>query len=353
VPALTTFALATAMWRMERFRLFFVALIVAILATPLLTGVWLHEFKVAATVSASRLTLELFHDRADSNSFTNHQMLLTALATVIVAGGVMGLTRTTTHSAQTLVACVLLYAACLLPYGLRPQAEHQQWARIALECLPLLLAAAGLGGLLLADQDRHYQAPPWIYFAAVALLAILYAVSLHGLEEWTGMEPTHRMPLSWLLLSLAGILQTVIGLAARGRLKHRCRLATLLVIFSGLVSLVVGFGVAGWDSNWPADWLHVTVFGKPVPFPHVVLPVAALLITLAACRYQLFAFLLVGLAGLAFSIHVLGHLYFQELATWPKVLMILGAVCALSALYRELRRTRGNTIDDVVGQSRL
>src|SRR5438874_10080620 len=35
VPALTTFALAAAMWQKERFRLFFVALIVAVLATPL------------------------------------------------------------------------------------------------------------------------------------------------------------------------------------------------------------------------------------------------------------------------------------------------------------------------------
>jgi hypothetical protein len=78
-----------------------------------------------------------------------------------------------------------------------------------------------------------------------------------------------------------------------------------------------------------------------------VLPLAALLITLLACRFQMFAFLMVGLAGMAFSIHVLGHLYFQDVATWPKLLMTLGSVCFFAALYRELRRTRGNTIDDV------
>src|SRR5262249_13129954 len=55
MPAITTFALAAAMWRLERFRLFFVALIVAILATPLLMGVWLHEFDVASAVSSERL----------------------------------------------------------------------------------------------------------------------------------------------------------------------------------------------------------------------------------------------------------------------------------------------------------
>jgi len=33
--------------------------------------------------------------------------------------------------------------------------------------------------------------------------------------------------------------------------------------------------------------------------------------------------------------------------------MSLGAICFLTALYRELRRTRGNSIDDVVIQSRL
>ena len=65
------------------------------------------------------------------------------------------------------------------------------------------------------------------------------------------------------------------------------------------------------------------------------------------------AFLVVGLAGLAFSIHGLGHLYFQEVSTWPKVLMALGAAIFFVALYRELRRTHGNTIDDVVSQTRL
>jgi serine/threonine protein kinase/class 3 adenylate cyclase len=353
VPALTTFALAGTMWRLERFRLFFVALIVAVLATPLLTGVWLHEFNIAATVPANQLGLELFHDSAGSTALTNQQMLLTALVTLIVAGGVMAFTRTTTHSAQALTACALFYTACLLPHGLRPQVDHEQWARIALEYVPLLLAASAIGGMLLQREDRHYQAPPWIYFAAVLLLAILDAVPLHGLEEWTSLAPEYRTPLSFLLVSGAGAVQAMAGLAARGLLRHRCRLATLTVIFAGLVTVLVGFGVAGWEDTWPKAWLHLTVLGKSVPFPHVVLPVAALVITLAACRYQMLAFLMVGLAGLAFSIHVLGHLYFKELPTWPKLLMVLGAACFFTALYRELRRTRGNTIDDVVSQSRL
>jgi hypothetical protein len=326
---------------------------VAVLATPLLTGVWLHEFEIAAKVPADRLPLELFHDEADSTSFTNQQMLLTALVTLIVAGGVMAFTRTTTHSAQALVAFALFYAACLLPYGLRLQWEGEEYAKIALELLPLLLAVSVTGGLLLNREARHYQAPPWIYFAGLLLLAISYAVSLHGLEEWEIVDSEKRPPLSFLLLSDAGVVQVVIGLAARAWLRHRCRLATLIVIFAGLVAILVGFGAAGWDNTWPKAWLHLTVFGKSVPIPHVVLPWAALAITLAACRYQMLAFLMVGLAGMAFSIHVLGHLYFKELSTWPKLLMILGAACFFTALYRELRRTRGNTIDDVVSQSRL
>src|SRR5439155_10943171 len=117
VPALTTFALAAAMWRLERFRLFFVALIVAVLATPLMTGVWLHEFKIAAAVPEDGLGLELFHETAESTGFTNQQILLTALITLLVAGGVMAFTRTTTHSAQSLTAFVLLYFAGLLLHG--------------------------------------------------------------------------------------------------------------------------------------------------------------------------------------------------------------------------------------------
>jgi hypothetical protein len=353
VPALTTFALAAAMWRMERFRLFFVALIVAVLATPLLTGVWLHEFKIAATVPADRLQLEAFHEQANSTQVTNQQILLTALVTLAVAGAVMRFTRTATHSAQTLAAFVAFYTACLLRYGLRPHAEQNELAWLAVRYVPLLLAVAAFAGLLLQREDRYYQAPPWVYFGGALLLAIGYAVSLHGLEEWTGLSPENRRPLSFLLLSAAGTVQAVTGLAARHFLRHRCRPATLGVIFLGLIAIVAGFGSAGWKGTWPDTWWKVLVFGKEVPFPHFVLPAAALTITLLACRYQMFAFLMVGLAGLAFSIHGLGYLYFDEVPAWPKVLMSCGAVCFFVALFRELRRTRGNTIDDVVSQTRL
>ena len=231
---------------------------------------------------------------------------------------------------------------------MRSQVEHDEWARVALKCLPLLLAATAIAGVLLNWESRYYQGPPWVHFAAVLLLAIGYAISLHGLNEWTGMVPEKRLPLSHLLLSLCGALEAGIGLAARAVLRHRCRLATLAVIFAGLVNALAGLGLAGWEHNWPGDWTNVVIFHKEVPLPHI-----ALLITLLACRYQMFAFLMVGLAGLAFSIHVLGHFYFQEVPTWPKVLMSAGAICFFAALYLELRRTRANTIDDVVSQARL
>src|SRR5438270_470632 len=144
VPALTTFALAAAMWQKERFRLFFVALIVGILATPLMTGVWLHEFKVASAVPEPRLELELFHDHARSSALTNQQILITALITLAVAGGVMTFTRTTTHSAQAMTAFTFFYIACLLPHGFRTELEQDQWAELALRVLPLLIAVVAV-----------------------------------------------------------------------------------------------------------------------------------------------------------------------------------------------------------------
>jgi hypothetical protein len=353
VPAITTFALAMAMWRVERFRLFFVALIVAVLATPLLMGVWLYEFKIGATVPAASVALEAFHNSADSTAITNQQILITALVTLLVAAAVMVFTRTTTHSAQTLAAFALFYAACLLWYGLRPHVDHKEWASLALKCLPLLLAVSAVGLALLKREDRYFQAPPWLYFAAVLLLVIGYALSLNALEEWTSLNAKIREPLSLLLLTVVGAIQTVIGLIARALLRHRCRPATLIVIFVGLLNVLIGLGLAGWEHTWPDRWPTLSLFGQAVPSPHVALPLAALLITLLACRYQMFAFLMVGLAGVAFSVHVLGHLYFAQVPAWPKALMALGAICFFAALYRELRRTRGNTIDDVVGQSRL
>jgi hypothetical protein len=246
------------------------------------------------------------------------------------------------------------YATFLLGYGLWPNIRHEEWARLALKFVPLLLVASGLAALLLQEEDRHYQAPPWIYFSGALLLATGFAIALHGLEEWApDLKPEFRKPLSFLALSLVGAIQATLGLVARRLLRHHCRLATLGVILAGLVAVLTGFGVAGWSDIWPSGWWTVEIFGKPVSFPHVVMPAAALAITLLACRYQLLAFLMVGLVGLAFSIHVLGYLYFEKVPTWPKLMMVLGATCFFVALYRELRRTRGNSIDDVVSQARL
>jgi predicted Ser/Thr protein kinase len=353
VPALTGFALAGAMWRLERFRLSFVALIVGVLAVPLLTGVWLYEFKVAAGVPEDRLKFEVFHDTVDSTRITNEQLLIAALATLTVAGAVMFFTRTTTHSGQTLMALVLSYGSGLLWYSLRPHIEAEEWATIGLKCLPLLGIVCAVAHWLLIHPERQYQASPWVYFAALLAMAMLYAVSLHGLKEWTKLAEEIRKPGSFLLLALAGVVQTALGLLARAYLRHRCRLATLALVFVGLVTALTGLTLAGWEGTWPANWWSPPVFGKPVPVAHLSLLLASLAITLLACRYQMFAFLLVGLTGLAGSVHVLGYLYFEKTASWPKAMMLVGTVCFFAALYLELRRTRGNTIDDVVTQKRL
>ena len=353
VPAITGFALAAAMWRLERFRLSFVALIVGVLAVPLLTGVWLYEFKVAATVPADRLRLEVFHDTADSTRITNEQLRIAAVATLVVAGAVMVFTRTTTHSAQTVVALLLSYAAGLLGYSLRPHIEAEEWAAIGLQCLPLLGVVCAVAHLLLSRPERQYQASPWVYCAALLVTAILYAVSLHGLKEWTKLAEGMQKPGSFLLLALAGIVQAALGLMARTHLRHRCRLATLAVVFAGLVATLTGLTLAGWEGTWPETWWSPPVLGKPVPVAHLGLPLASLIITLLACRYQMLAFLLVGLTGLAGSVHVLGYLYFKNIAGWPKAMMLVGTVCFFAALYLELRRTRGNTIDDMVTEKRL
>jgi hypothetical protein len=341
------------MWRIERFRLFFVALIVAILATPLLTGVWLHEFKVAGTVAEERLSLELFHQQKTSSQITNRQLLLSSLATLVVAVGVMGFTRTTTHSAQTAIALALFFSALLLPYGARLHVEREEWARLALNCVPLLLLAGGVAWALLNRQDRQYQAPPWIYLCTALFLAIGYSLALYSLKDWTSLDNQTRRPISFLLLSVVGVVQVSAGLAARSYLRHRSRLATWSVVVAGLVAVLAGLLLAGLENTWPQNWWRLEVFQQQVPFPHFALPWVAVAITLLACRFQMFAFLLVGLNGLSVSIYLLGQLYFSEISTWPKLLMSLGTCCLFIALYRELRRTRGDTIDDVVRQSRL
>ncbi len=353
VPAVTSFALAVSMWRIERFRLFFVALIVTVLATPLLTGVWLHEFKIAGSVPEARLELELFHRDSGSVQITNRQLFLCALATLVVAAGVMSFTRTATHSAQAALALALFYTTVLLPYHFRPYVEQEQWAHLALKFVPLLLITVVAVWALLQNEQRRHQAPPWVYLSAFLFLGVGYVLALRSLNEWTGLEPVVRQPVSYLLLSVVGLIQAGVGILARAYLRHRCRFATWSVVIAGLVSVQLGLFLAGWERTWPQDWWRIEIFSRQLPFPHFIVPMVAVAITLLACRFQMIAFLMVGLVGLGASIHILGALYFDQVAVWPKVLMSIGAVCFFLALYRELRRTRSDAIDDMVSQSRL
>src|SRR5262249_48684691 len=223
--------------------------------------------------------------------------------------------RTTTHSAQGLLAFVLFYLACLLPYGLRGHVENQEhhWAVLAMKCVPLLLAVAAAAAVLSTRIERRYQAPPWVYAGAVLLMGIGYGLALTGLEDWwPALDPKQRKPLSFLLLSLIGGVQTVVGVKLRSWLRHRSRLAPLLVVFGGRVSPLPGLVRAGGEDVWPEKWPTVWVLGEHLPWPHAVLPLTALTVTLLACRYQMVTFLLVGLCGVAFSVHMLGEVYFRD-----------------------------------------
>lgn len=358
IPAVTAFGLAAGMWRAERYRLTFVALVVGILAAPLLTGVWLHEFKVASHIPPPELRNELFahQDTAQPGpqGVTNRQLLFTFLSALAVALGVMTFTRTTTHSAQALLALVLTYSCGLACwFGLKPLCADGKWAVLAARYLPLLVVTVAVAGFLLQARDRDYQAAPWVFFSALLLMGLLYALSLRALEDWTHLDPKTKQPAGYLLLSASGLFQTALGLWARRHLRHRCRMATLAVVLVGLLNVLAGLALAGWKETWPGHWWRPILFATPVPIAHLALPITALLITLLASRVQMLSFLLVGLAGFAASIHLLGWMYFEHTTAWPKCMIGIGALSFFIALFLELRRSRGHAADDVAGQLRL
>jgi hypothetical protein len=324
-----------------------------VLAVPLWVGVWLHEFEWATYVSAAGLDQELFYSDQTPGALTNRQILWTAVATLAAAVGVAWRTRTTAHSAQAAGAMVLGYTALLLFYDLKPHVNDQRWALLAVQYLPLAGILAGLACWILRRPERSYQASPWIHVAAALTILVLYGIALNGLQEWTGLDSSLREPASFLLLSLLGAGQTVLGLAARHGLRHRGRLAVLGLIWFGLVNVLAGLALAGQPDLWPPNWWSPLVLGQQVAVPHLVMPLVAVGIALLACRVQMFTFLGLGLAGLAVSIHMLGEFYFHAIAGWPKWIMAVGAACLVLALFKELRRTRGRAVDDEVSQNRL
>ncbi len=379
VPALTAFGLAAAMWRVERFRLTFVALIVAIMAVPLATGVWLHEFDIARTVPTDGQQNELFtasnrmvnegpgsdsHEETspaagravgpESYPLTNRQLFWSVLAAWVVGAGIMRFTRTTLHSAQVVFLTCCSYSVWLLGWGLRPRVEANDWARVGWMHVPLLVGVSAVGWVLMRSRDRQNQAAPWHYGAALLLMGILYALSLDLLDELGLANLDHAG--TYLLLASAGVVQTWIGLEARGRLRHRSRAATWWVTFIGLLNILMGLGMAGWEGRWPEHWWRLRVFAGEevaVPLAHLLLPLVCLVMAALACRYQMFSFLFAGLTGFAVSVHLLGYLYFGNVQAWPGLLILFGSLSLAAALYNELRQTRGNTLDDVVLRTRL
>jgi serine/threonine protein kinase/class 3 adenylate cyclase len=353
VPALTAFALAAGLWRLERFRLTFVALIVGVVAVPLLVGVWLHEFEIAAAVAESQLPYELFHDTVGSVAFTNVQLFFTTLSALLVAAVVMQFTRTTTHSAQAMIALIAFYGACLLWWDLRPDVEAQRWATLAFKHVPLLAILALVAWWLVQDPDGMYQVSPWVWAGVLLSIGIAHAVGWYGLQEWEQFEEPLRPALSGLLLAGLGALLVAVGQLTRVGLRHRCRGATWLLIVTGLVTVLAGLWHAGQPEVWAEGWWRVTIFGAAVPLAHLVLPLVSLTMALLACRFQMLSFLLVGLAGFAVSMQMLGHTYFGATAGWPKFMMIVGAVGLVVALVVELYRTRGNALDDLISRNRM
>jgi len=217
----------------------------------------------------------------------------------------------------------------------------------------LWLAALGAVWWLLRQPDRPHQAAPWILFSALLLIGITDVLALYGLKEWTALDETSRRPAACVLLSVAGMVQAGLGLGARPWWQHRGRLAVLVLVWVGLATVLAGLALAGLEENWPATWWSPRVFGQAVPGVHLALPLASLAIALLACRFQMFTFLGLGLAGFAVSIHFLGERYFAQIAGWPKWIMIGGAVCFFAALWIELTRARDNAAGDDYSQQRL
>jgi hypothetical protein len=162
------------------------------------------------------------------------------------------------------------------------------------------------------------------------------------------------------LLCGSGILLATIGVTARRFLDHYGRAATLCVIIVGLLTMFLSLYFLGSPGCWSDAWGGVSTgyFGAPppeqmIPLPRVALPFAAIIVALLGARFQLPIFVYMALAALSFSIHMLGFQYLHDTQHWPATVMITGLVALVVALIVELRRTRGNALDDMPSSMRL
>lgn len=348
VPAVSTLLLAALMHRLQRYRLTFTALIVTILAVPLMTGVWFYEFEIgSSTVDAS---YEFFSDAGPplteaGGALTNNQILSMFLVTLLSAILAMLATGTKTHSAQTTIALFFTYAAMMAWSGMKPFVMEGRWAYVGMRLFPLIGMTATVGFLLARNRARELQAAPWLWFTAVLLIGNSQILPLYGPAEWLPDAP-HSGAVKNLFWSFSSLVLTLLGLTARKHLRHHGLMPTFLMILVGLITMIGSLSLAG--SEWPEEWHKASFLGKDIPPPYLLQPLVCLGVALSIAGTQLIIFLVVGLAGLAFSLYFLGNSYFSDTQVWPALIMTISIAVFAATLILELKLTRGSAADDVV-----
>ena len=371
-PALGAFFLAFTMMRKERFRIAFVALIVAVLAFPLLAGVWLYELDFLGTpmLDANGTQLELFSKReildsgatgvlifSEPAGITNRQLFATCFVSLLIAAAVMHQTGTVMHSTATAIAAVAAYLAFQLLLSNLPLFVESQYAPIAARMIPLLMGTGLTALYLVAHRTLHPQASPWLYLSTGLLIYIFLALSRDGIHHWFAEHLSNNTVagLTELVTAIAGAGMIGIALGARWFIRHRGRLPVLVILLTGQVTMLAGLLTSSHEWN-QTDWWKFDLlgpWGDAVPPPLLAMPVVSVGLALFACRVQLRSFLMIGLGGFTVSLFTLGQFYFDGAMVWPALLIVGGLACCGVALWVEHHRMSGHAIDDVELRTRL
>ena len=236
--------------------------------------------------------------------------------------------------------------------------RERQWASIAARFLPLIVGMFFVSRWLIRSPGRENQAIPWLYLLAAILSTVTIVVCEFGPREWFDVPDTKSQKstdLPWaarshLLTVFGGLFLVGMGLGGRRLFHFRARLATFGLMLTGLVCIPLFLVLLGVEGIYPDSWVRILVWDQQIPLPHLVLPLIGVAITLTACRTQMLLFLVSGLATLAFSLFLLGKVYFSDTQYWPVLVLFTGMICFVISLVVELSGSRKSADEPVSGR---
>jgi serine/threonine-protein kinase len=319
-------------WRTKRFRFAIAYLLAFCVLLPVGLLLSMSEFKILTTLTQGREDLELFHSLGWFRETTNLQLWWALLASLPVYVWLRNFTRSSVFSLVFSIVAALFSLTTLLRLGMLDWISKDQ-GRTFLDMIPIaivfFLIAIGLERFG-RKLDSRYFYPVAVTFTFIALSGV--AVFHEPYVNWLkSTAPWTRGQIAYLFIINAGIYQCLASVCRR---FHSAQMRNVAKAFRFVIPghvmsslLLLGINASRLWNESPGQ----------IAMQHEA-RILEFLLAIVACGFvygsipeQMKNFFASGLLFLAIASVRLQQDYFNDMARWPILLLVVGIVLMLVA----------------------